>query len=98
MLITQKLFWDKPVHLNGLARSELEFWFRSVFSLPPHVNSPWLREPERIIYTDASDHAGAGVMLGSVNQTFHCTWDDFTKLQSSTNRELKAVDLVLLTF
>ena len=59
MLITQKLYWDQPIQLNVLAHAELEFLFLSIFSLPPRVISPWFREPERIIYTDASDHAGA---------------------------------------
>ena len=98
MLITQKLHWDENVAIIPDARVELDFWFQNIYALSPRVIAPWFRKPERIIYTDASDYAGAGVLLDSVTQTFHCMWDEWTQSQSSTFRELKAVNLVLNTF
>ncbi|CAC5383428.1 unnamed protein product [Mytilus coruscus] len=97
MLIASKVFWDTKISLPPEAKDELHFWSQNIDSLSPRVISPWFRLPERIIYTDASDHAGAGILLGESSKTFHCMWDDFNKAQSSTFRELKAVELLLKT-
>ncbi|CAC5401129.1 unnamed protein product [Mytilus coruscus] len=97
MLIANKVFWDAKNSLPPEARDELHFWSQNIDSLSPRVISPWFRLPERIIYTDASDHAGAGILLDESSETFHCMWDDFEKAQSSTFRELKAVELLLKT-
>ncbi|CAC5421228.1 unnamed protein product [Mytilus coruscus] len=97
MLIASKVFWDAKIGLPPEARDELHFWSQIIDSLSPRVISPWFRLPERIIYTDASDHAGAGILLDESSETFHCMWDDFDKAQSSTFRELKAVELLLKT-
>ncbi|CAC5399139.1 unnamed protein product [Mytilus coruscus] len=92
-----KVFWDSKISLPPEARDELHFWSQNIDSLSPRVISPWFRLPERIIYTDASDDAGAGILLDESSETFHCMWDDFDKAQSSTFRELKAVELLLKT-
>ncbi|VDH95207.1 Hypothetical predicted protein [Mytilus galloprovincialis] len=97
MLIASKVFWDAKISLSAEAIDELHFWSQNIDSLSPRVISPWFRLPERIIYTDASDHAGAGILLDESSETFHCMWDDFNKAQSSTFRELKAVELLLKT-
>ena len=95
MLISSKLHWDDAIIITTDASAELNFWSFNINALSPRVIAPWFKKPERIIYTDASDHAGAGVLVDSSQETFHCMWDEFTKAQSSTYRELKAVDLML---
>jgi len=73
------------------------FLFQNIYALSPAVIAPWFRKPETKSYTDASDHAGAGLLLDSVTQSFHCMCNELTQSQSSTFKELKTVNLVLDT-
>ncbi|CAG2235577.1 unnamed protein product [Mytilus edulis] len=52
------------------------------------------RLPERIIYSDASEYAGAGFTVGD-NHIVHFMWDKEDRIKSSTWRELKAVKNIL---
>ena len=98
MLITQELHCDENVAIIPDARVEVDFWFQNIYALSPTVIALWSRKPERIIFTDASNHAGAGLLLDSVTQSFHCMCNELTQSQSATFKELKEVNLVKNTF
>lgn len=50
--------------------------------------------PERIIYTDESDHAGAGYCLQILGKIVHRRWTEEDSRRSSTWRELIAMELI----
>lgn len=54
--------------------------------------------PKRIIYTDASDHAGDGYCLQILGKIVHRGWTAEDSRRSSTWRELKAMELTLDSF
>ncbi|MEW8542467.1 MAG: reverse transcriptase domain-containing protein [Candidatus Thiodiazotropha sp.] len=96
--IRNRLHWDSKFPLSDLACDELHFWSKHMISLPSRVLSPLWRVPERIMFSDASNFAGAGVLLHSQNIVSHAMFDEFDKMQSSTYRELKALYLALVSF
>lgn len=98
ILIAKTAYWDQSIQLSKLESDELDFWFDNVLRVPNRVISPWFRIPDRMVFTDASDYAGAGVLLESNKEFFHTMWNDFDREQSSTYRELKTVDLFMKTF
>ena len=96
--IESKTTWDSNIKLSELACEELEFLLKHLGTLPCRVLSPFWRSPERVLFTDASSFAGAGVLLHSLNQVAHCMFNQHDKLQSSTYRELKALQFALVAF
>ena len=97
-LIEGRTSWDADIKLSNLACEELEFWLKHVEHLPCRSFNIQQRYPERVMFTDASNFAGAGVLLHSQNQVSHLMFDEFVKSQSSTFRELKALHNALLSF
>ena len=96
--IESETTWDSNIKLSELACEELEFWLKHLGTLPCRVLSPFWRSPERVLFTDASSFVGAGVLLHSQNQVAHCMFNQHDKLQSSTYRELKALQFALVAF
>ena len=97
-LISNAPSWDDPIFLSLKANRELDFWQKNVFCISPRIISPWFRAPERIVFTDASDFAGSGILLSGDNKEFfHFMLEESDLSQSSTFRELKTVDLFLET-
>ena len=62
-------------------------------------HSPWLLPciPAKFVYSDASDHA-CGSFTQNENKIFHQNWSSAERRKSSTWRELKTVDLALISF
>lgn len=90
--------WDGYLHLDQGSIDELKFWSEKYALLPFRSLSPIHRCVERIVFTDASDFAAAGVLLQSQNQIVRVMFDENEKKQSSTYRELKAVEFTLKSF
>jgi ribonuclease HI len=63
--------------------------------LPFRTLAPIDRTPDRIVFTDASSFAGAAVTLESVNKVVHCMFSEQEIRESSTFRELKAVQFAI---
>ena len=63
--------------------------------MPFRTLAPIDRTPDRIVFTDASSFAGAAVTLESVNKVVHCMFSEQEIRESSTFRELKAVQFAI---
>ncbi|CAC5392269.1 unnamed protein product [Mytilus coruscus] len=94
MMINTRIYWDSFVHFNDEILQELRFWYFQCENLHFKCITPMLRIPERIIYSDASEYAGAGFTVGD-NHIVHFMWDKEDRIKSSTWRELKAVKNIL---
>lgn len=70
ILIAKTAYWDQSIQLSKLESDELDFWFNNVLHVPNRVISPWFRIPDRMVFTDASDYAGTGVLLESNKEFF----------------------------
>jgi hypothetical protein len=89
--------WDGYIVLDQKYIDELKLWFSNCDILPFRVISLIHKSVERILFTDASNYATAGVLLQSKNEVVHVMFDENEIKQSSTFRELKAVEFVLRT-
>jgi hypothetical protein len=89
--------WDGYIVIDQKYIDELKLWFSNCDILPFRVISLIHKSVERILFTDASNYATAGVLLQSKNEVVHVMFDENEIKQSSTFRELKAVEFVLRT-
>ncbi|KAK3086407.1 hypothetical protein FSP39_017996 [Pinctada imbricata] len=87
--------WDLNLDLPSECRQELEFWLKSLHSLPNVKLTPISEIPEKIMFSDASSYAAAGFTLERNTKIVHYMWKDDEKNKSSTWRELKTIFLVL---
>ena len=73
------------------------FWSQSVDSL--NCRCPWLPlcQPAKLVYSDAFDYA-CGSFIHSEGKIFQQNWSPVERNNSSTWRELKAVELALISF
>ena len=64
-----------------------------------YCRCPWLPlcQPAKLVYSDASDYA-CGSFIHSEGKIFQQNWSPVERNNSSTWRELKAVDLALISF
>ena len=94
-VINQRWSWSAPVMLSEEAQEELQFWQDHMHSLNgrPIWFSPGAT---RVAFSDASCYGGYVVELGS--DIANGQWSPVEARQSSTWRELKAVDQVLRSF
>lgn len=95
LAICSRKSWDTFFHLSNEAIVEINFWKLNCMFLTI------LKEyvlPERIIYTSANDHAGAGYCLQILGKIVHRMWTKEDSRRSSTWRELKAMELTLDSF
>ena len=96
-VVNTKVSWDSTVVLTKEACSELVFWSQNVGSL--NCRCPWLPlcQPAKLVYSDASDYA-CGSFIHSEGKMFQQNWSPVERNNSSTWRELKAVELALISF
>ena len=96
-LVKTKVSWNSTVVLTKEACSELVFWSQNVDSL--NCRCPWLPfcQPAKLVYSDASDYA-CGSFIHSEDKIFQQNWSPVERNNSSTWRELKAVELALIRF
>jgi hypothetical protein len=74
---------------------ELNFWQNKLDILPFRSVTSFYRVPERIMFEDASNFAGASVFLQNINRVSHVMFTDYEQGQSSTYRELRALEHAL---
>lgn len=74
--ILDRTCWDSYVVLVQKSIDELKFWFNNCDTLPFRVISPKHKSVERILFTDASNYAPAGVLLQSKNEVVHVMFDE----------------------
>lgn len=96
--IAQREFWDSQITVHTSNLVELSFWLANLGKLPFRAITPVSRKPERIVFVDASNRAGAGVLLCSQNKVSHCMFSESEIASSSTFRELRALEHALLSF
>ena len=96
-VVNTKVSWNSTVVLTKEACSELVFWSQNVDSL--NCRCPWLPlcQPAKLVYSDASDYA-CGSFIHSEGKIFQQNWSPVERNNSSTWRELKAVELALTSF
>ncbi|CAC5397189.1 unnamed protein product [Mytilus coruscus] len=89
--------WDQSININHCSTCirDLIFWRDNICKLEPV--SLLRLDSEFYIFTDASNTAAAGY-IDNLEQIMHKSWSDDEKLKSSTWREVKAIELSLLSF
>lgn len=97
MIIANSMSWDHSIYLTDEVVNDPNFWLFNLNSLPSKCFIKEHFVPERIIYTDASKHAAAGFIGEIVNSIVHKMWNSEEASKSSTWREMKAVDIALLS-
>ena len=89
--------WNQSININhcNACIRDLIFWRDNIFELEP-VSLLGL-DSEFYIFTDASNTGAAGY-IDNLKQIMHKSWSDDEKLKSSTWREVKAIELSILSF
>lgn len=98
LAICSRKSWDTFFQLSKDAIVEINFWKLNCMFLPFKTILKEYVLPKRIIYTDASDHAGNGYCLQILGKIVHRGWTAEDSRRSSTWRELKAMELTLDSF
>ena len=78
-------------------RSELMFWLSNICSINHKVLCNYSKSSVAI-YSDASSIAAGVYTVEIESKIFHKMWNTYEILESSTWRELKAIELALLSF
>jgi hypothetical protein len=88
--------WDENIIMNEDIFRELQFWYFHCNFLSFKSIVPMYRQPQRVIFTDASQFAGAGFTVGD-NKIVHFMWEKQDRDKSSTWRELKTVAQIIFS-
>ncbi|VDI08764.1 Hypothetical predicted protein, partial [Mytilus galloprovincialis] len=89
MTICCRDYWDSFVYLNENVIQELRFWYFYCEKISFRHISYFHRMPERIVFSDASEYAGAGYIVGS-NNVAHFMWDKSEKNQEFNLERIKS--------
>ncbi|XP_063442680.1 uncharacterized protein LOC134722976 [Mytilus trossulus] len=99
MAIECRTEWDKwllfPCPYKVL--SELHFWLKNIHSLNIKLLGHYSKS-HVVIYSDASGKGAGAYSVELDKKIFHETWDFSEAQESSTWRELKAIELALISF
>lgn len=86
--------WSDLVSLSSEAIKELNFWLNSIDEF--NGQAIWKAPSSvRVVYSDASSTGFGGYVVEHGNYVAHGQWNESEAMESSTWRELKAVQLVL---
>ena len=100
-LINNRLTWDKPLNISGCFGliQELNYWRTHLRKLNGYRK---LDKECRIypikVYSDSSSYAAAAFIENQNEMVCHRMFSDFERTQSSTARELMAIDLAVNSF
>ena len=93
-LLDTRRSWSDLLQLNTAAREEIEFWLSSLEFY--NGQTIWVKpSATRIVYSDASDSGYGGYVVEHGPHVAHGQWSEWEARQSSTWRELAAVDRIL---
>ena len=90
MLICCRSSWDDVILMNDSIIEELRFWYFQCNFLSFKCIISVHKIQQRVIFTDASQFAGAGFIVND-NNSLHFIFDTQDRDKSSTWRELKTV-------
>ena len=95
-VVNPKVSWKCIVVLTKESCSELVLWSQSANFL--NCRCPWLPlcQPAKLLYSDAS-HYACGSFIHSKGKLFQQNWSPVERNNSSAWRELKAVELALIS-
>ncbi|CAC5419203.1 unnamed protein product [Mytilus coruscus] len=99
MSIESRMSWDSYLVLESksFVISELKFWINNI----ANVNVKTLNQYSQshvMIYSDASSIAAGACTVELDSKIFHTMWKSSEMLESSTWRELKAIELALMSY
>ena len=96
-VVYTKVSCNSTVELSKEAYAELVFWNQNVDCL--NCRSPWLLPCvlAKFVYSGSSDHA-CGSFVQNEGKVFQKNWSPAERTESSTWRELKTVELALISF
>ncbi|XP_063446947.1 uncharacterized protein LOC134726472 [Mytilus trossulus] len=99
MEIESRIGWDIPItgYKPVEVLSELKFWLENV-TMINYRNLCHYSKSSVVIYSDASNIAAGAYTVELENKIFHKMWTCSETVQSSTWRELKAIELALFSF
>ena len=93
-VIESRRSWQDRVQLTQEAGTELRFWHQNLVSL--NGRGIWYQpSTARLVYSDASDVAFGGYIVGLGPFVAHGQWSQDESERSSTWRELQAVNVML---
>lgn len=75
----------------------MQFWFKDIHNIN-FKNRGTYSKLSVIVYSDASDTAACACTIEVENMIVHRMWNSQEVLESSTWRELKAIELALVSF
>ena len=93
-LINRRKSWDGNLPICTEVQEEISFWLQNVERLNGRPFQ-WSPSATRVAYSDASSSGYGGYIVEIGPHHSHGQWSETEAKQSSTWRELKAVDMVL---
>lgn len=95
MALCKRTGWDSVLNLSRDCVKELVFWNKNFGNLPSSKITWFNKTQSKILFSDASEFAGAGYSIEQDTKIVHYMWSDWEKSKSSTWRELKAICVII---